>query len=67
VTGASLNTWVDRDSETGRHHRFGHLIELDDIDWKCRICGHSFDAAVDAEEFWCGEPCHHLSTGGGRS
>lgn len=53
------NTWNDRDPETGRHHRNGHLLELDDIDWFCQICRHKFDAAVDADKFACGDPCVH--------
>jgi hypothetical protein len=53
----STNTWADRDVENGRHHRNGHLIELRETDWRCLICGHWFDAAVDADLFWCGEDC----------
>lgn len=53
------NTWEDRDPETGKHHRHGHLLELRETDWLCLICRHHFDAAIDAELFWCGEPCVH--------
>lgn len=52
-----MNTWSDRDPETGRHHRNGHLIELGDVDWKCLLCGHIFDAAIDADKFFCGDDC----------
>ena len=51
------NTWVTRDPETGRHHRNAHLLELAETDWRCLICGHYFDAAIDADRFACGEPC----------
>jgi hypothetical protein len=27
--------------------------------WRCLQCGHRFDAAVDADLFWCGEDCKH--------
>lgn len=52
-------TWETRDPETGRHHRSGHLIELRECDWRCLVCGHWFDAAADADLFWCGDPCRH--------
>jgi hypothetical protein len=53
------NTWLARDPETGRHHRNGHLIQLDGCEWRCQHCRHWFDAAVDADLFWCGDPCTH--------
>jgi len=40
-----------------RRHRNGHILELDGSDWRCIHCRHWFDAAVDAEAFWCGDPC----------
>lgn len=49
--------WEQRDPETGRHHRNGHVLILSEDDWRCQICGHYFDAAVDAELFFCGEDC----------
>lgn len=63
MTISSLNTWKNRDPGTGRHHRHGHLIELDGAEWKCRICEHRFDAAVDADLFWCGDPCRCRALG----
>lgn len=42
-------------SET--RQRNGHTIVLDGCVWKCRQCGHKFDALVDADLFWCGEDC----------
>jgi len=53
----SENTWATRDPETGRHHRNAHLLEMAETDWRCLICGHYFDAAIDADRFACGEPC----------
>lgn len=53
----TTSTWETRDPETGRHHRNGHLIELRETSWKCLICKHYFDAAVDADKFFCGDPC----------
>lgn len=58
----ATNTWTERDPETGRHHRNGHLIYVDGCMWRCELCRHKFDAAVDADLFWCGEDCagkHH--------
>jgi hypothetical protein len=43
--------------ESGRHHRNGHLLEIHGCMWRCLHCRHVFDAAVDAERFWCGEDC----------
>lgn len=43
--------------DAGRHHRNAHLLELDGCDWRCLICGHWFDAAIDADLFMCGEDC----------
>lgn len=43
--------------ETGRHHRNGHLLELRSCSWRCIHCDHHFDAAIDAELFWCGDDC----------
>lgn len=51
------DTWATRDPETGRHHRNAHLLELAECDWRCLICGHSFDAASDADLFACGDDC----------
>lgn len=53
----SENTWTTRDPETGRHHRNGHLIELSGCMWRCLHCRHQFDAAADADLFWCGDNC----------
>jgi hypothetical protein len=53
------NTWIQRDPETGRHRRNGHLLELGDTDWRCQHCQHTFDAAVDADLYRCGDPCQH--------
>lgn len=53
----TVTTWETRDPETGRHHRNGHLIEMRECDWRCSICGHWFDAAVNADLFECGEDC----------
>lgn len=49
--------WDNRDPETGRHQRNGHILYLAESDWKCEKCGHQFDAASDAELFVCGESC----------
>lgn len=49
--------WENRDPATGRHLRNGHVLVLSEDDWRCEICGHHFDAAVDADLFKCGEPC----------
>ncbi len=51
------DTWATRDPETGRHHRSGHVLVLAETDWWCQICKHYFDAAADADLFWCGESC----------
>jgi hypothetical protein len=57
------------DGENGRHHRRGHILELRECDWRCLICGHWFEAASDADLFWCGNRCkhpgdaHHAPTG----
>jgi len=51
------DTWETRDPVTGRHHRNGHVLILSETDWVCLICGHHFDAAVDAELFFCGDDC----------
>lgn len=40
-----------------RRQRNGHTIELDDCMWRCLQCRHWFDAASDADAFWCGDPC----------
>ena len=47
------------DPLTGRHQRNGHTLVLNELDWKCLQCHHYFDAAVDAEKFFCGEACKH--------
>jgi hypothetical protein len=52
-------TWETRDPETGRHQRNGHTLVLQETDWKCLQCQHYFDAATDADKFFCGEPCRH--------
>ncbi len=54
-----LSTWKTRDPITGRHQRNGHTLELDENEWKCLQCKHYFDAAVDADKFFCGETCKH--------
>jgi hypothetical protein len=51
------DTWETRDPETGRHHRNLHVLELQGVNWICLICKHTFDAAVDADLFACGESC----------
>lgn len=53
----SGNTWATRDPETGRHHRNGHDLILRETAWRCLTCNHTFDAAVDANLFACGEDC----------
>lgn len=53
------NTWKIRNPETGRHQRNGHTLELSGCNWECLQCKHQFDAAVDADKFFCGEPCSH--------
>lgn len=57
IKAVNGKTWADRDPETGRHHRNGHLIELREVEWRCFLCGHWFDVAVDADLFFCGETC----------
>lgn len=54
-------TWLVEEVEegVGRHQRNGHTLELHGLWWKCLQCLHSFDAATDAELFWCGDPCKH--------
>lgn len=54
---SNSNTWDQRDPVTGRHHRNGHLLELSEGAWHCLICKHWFEAAIDADLFWCGESC----------
>lgn len=49
--------WDDRSPIDGRHCRNGHALYLDGTMWRCEGCGHKFDAAVDAEGFYCGEDC----------
>lgn len=44
-------------NERGRHHRNGHLLELLTTYWRCLLCGHAFEAAADADLFWCGDDC----------
>ncbi len=53
------DTWETRDPETGGHHRNGHYLIIRETDWKCSICRHYFDAAIDADKFMCGDPCNH--------
>lgn len=53
------NTTWDKNPETGRYQCNGHTLELQETDWKCIQCKHYFDAAVDAEKFFCGDPCKH--------
>lgn len=48
--------------EQTRRHRNGHVLELDGSDWRCLHCQHWFDAASDADAFWCGDPCNHSHT-----
>lgn len=60
IAEISDNSWGDRDLETGRHNRNGHVIQLEEVDWRCVTCHHVFDAAVDADEFVCGESCNDL-------
>lgn len=43
--------------ENRRQLRNGHTIGLAETDWRCETCGHTFDAAVDAERFACGKDC----------
>lgn len=45
--------------ERVRRHRNGHLLELQETDWRCLHCRHWFDATSDADAFWCGDPCNH--------
>lgn len=45
--------------DNGKHQRNGHTLVLVECDWKCLQCKHYFDAAVDAEKFFCGEKCSH--------
>lgn len=40
-----------------RVQRNGHTLELQGVMWKCLQCSHYFDAATDADGFWCGEDC----------
>lgn len=47
---------------TDRRHRNGHILELDGCNWRCIHCRHWFDAASDADAFWCGDPCSHPAT-----
>jgi hypothetical protein len=54
------------DELDGRHQRNGHTLHLDGCTWRCLQCRHWFDAAIDAEAFWCGEDCagkHHGEPG----
>ena len=46
--------------DNGRHLRNGHILSLVECDWRCEECGHTFDAASEAEQFECGQPCVHL-------
>lgn len=50
-------SWEERDPETGRHARNGHVILLVGLMWRCENCFHYFDAAVEANEFICGKDC----------
>ena len=43
--------------KTDRRHRNGHILELGGGTWRCIHCRHWFDAAVDADLFWCGDDC----------
>ena len=52
-----MDTWKTRDPETGRHQRNGHTLVLVETDWKCLQCKHYFDAAIDADLFFCGDSC----------
>lgn len=60
-----MGSAIDVDVETGRHHRNGHLLELDGCEWRCLHCRHWFDAAAEADAFWCGDPCVHPAPGDG--
>ena len=55
----ATTTKPDPNDENARHHRNGHLLELRECDWRCLVCGHWFDAAIDADLFWCGDDCRH--------
>ena len=48
---------MDDPEVTGRRQRNGHTLELDGCMWRCLQCDHKFDAAVDADLFWCGDDC----------
>jgi hypothetical protein len=45
--------------DNGRHQRNGHTLVLVECDWKCLQCKHYFDAATDADKFFCGDACKH--------
>jgi hypothetical protein len=42
-----------------RRHRNGHILKLQSVEWRCIHCAHWFDAASDAEAFWCGDDHTH--------
>lgn len=52
-------SWKNRDPDTGRHIRNGHVLVLGENSWICLGCRHKFDAASDANLFHCGEKCVH--------
>ena len=57
----TVKDWESKDSEipNGRHQRNGHTLILAETTWKCLQCHHYFDAAIDAEKFFCGDKCKH--------
>ncbi len=49
-------TWENRDQDTGRHQRNGHILILPEMMWVCIKCRLQFDAAVDADRVGCTPP-----------
>lgn len=39
----------------------GHILQLRETSWRCLHCRHWFEAASDANGWFCGDPCVHLS------
>lgn len=53
-----VNNWQQRDEQSGRHHRNGHMLILDDgYEWRCILCRGAYGAAVDADKLACAGPC----------
>ena len=53
-----MNSKVRNDRKGPKPIRTVEVFRLfHSMNWRCLHCGHKFDAAVDADLFWCGDDC----------